>query len=90
MNNFSSGKDSQHKPEKASIYYINAQKFETFEKKLTARHILERAEFTPTDDYKLIRDNGQKEIENLDEEFPIHNEEAFTAVFKGVTPVSEV
>jgi hypothetical protein len=68
-------------------YSVSAEAQETDDHKLTGREILERAGFTPGDEYKLTRDDGGKEI-GLDEEVPIHEGEAFTATFRGVTPTS--
>jgi len=68
-------------------YSVSAEAQETDDHKLTGREILERAGFTPGDEYKLTRDDGGKEI-GLEEEVPIHEGEAFTATFRGVTPTS--
>lgn len=68
-------------------YTVNGEPQETAERKLTGRQILERAGFTPAEDYRLTRNKGGKEI-GLDDDEPIHDGEAFTATFKGVTPVS--
>lgn len=68
-------------------YTVNGEPQETTERKLTGRQILERAGFTPAEDYRLTRNQGGKEV-GLDDDEPIHEGEAFTATFKGVTPVS--
>ena len=68
-------------------YTVNGEPHETTERKLNGRQILESAGFTPVEDYRLARNKGGKEI-GLDDEEPIHEDEAFTATFKGVTPVS--
>ena len=68
-------------------YSVSGEPQETTERKLTGRQILERAGFTPAEDYRLTRDDGGKEIGPTDEE-PIHEGEAFTATFRGVTPTS--
>jgi hypothetical protein len=68
-------------------YTVNGEPQETTERKLTGRQILENAGFTPVEDYRLARNKGGKEI-GLDDEEPVHEGEAFTATFKGVTPVS--
>ncbi|MEX0629628.1 MAG: hypothetical protein WEE67_04215 [Chloroflexota bacterium] len=68
-------------------YSVNGEPQQTTERKLTGRQILERAGFTPAEDYRLTRNKGGKEIA-LDDDEPIHDDEAFTATFKGVTPVS--
>jgi hypothetical protein len=67
-------------------YTVNGEPQETTERKLTGRQILERAGFSPVEDYRLTRNKGGKEV-GLDDE-PIHEGEAFTATFKGTTPVS--
>ena len=68
-------------------YSVNAEPQETTERKLTGRQILENAGFMPAEDYRLTRNDGGKEI-GLDDDEPIHEREAFTATFKGITPVS--
>lgn len=68
-------------------YSINAEPQETTERKLTGRQILENAGFTPPEEHRLTRNDGGKEI-GLDDEEPIHEGEAFTATFRGITPVS--
>jgi hypothetical protein len=68
-------------------YSVSGEPQETTERKLNGRQILERAGFTPADDYRLTRDDGGKEI-GLADEVPIHEGEAFTATFRGVTPTS--
>jgi hypothetical protein len=68
-------------------YSVSAEPQETDEPKLTGRQILERAGFTPADEYKLTRDPSGKEI-GPDEEVSIHANEAFTATFRGITPTS--
>lgn len=90
MNDFLNDKSSKPKQDKVITYFVNAEKFETTDKKLTVRYILINASFIPVEDYRFFRDDGNKEYENYDEELPVHNGESFTAIFKGVTPVSEV
>jgi hypothetical protein len=68
-------------------YSVSAEPQETTEHKLSGREILERAGFTPADDYTLTRDDGNKVID-LDDRESIHERETFTAKFKGVTPTS--
>ena len=75
-----------HKP-KVIHYSVNAEPQETTERKLSGRQILENAGFTPAEEYRLTRNDGGKEI-GLDDDEPIHEREAFTATFKGPTPVS--
>jgi hypothetical protein len=73
--------------DKVLHYTVSAEPQETTQHKLTGREILENAGFTPASDYKLIRDNGDREV-GLDEEVPIREGEAFTAMFHGPTPTS--
>jgi hypothetical protein len=68
-------------------YSVSAEPQETTEHKLTGREILERAGFTPAEDYTLTRDDGHKVIGPDDRE-SIHQGETFTAKFKGITPTS--
>jgi hypothetical protein len=75
-----------HEP-KVIHYSVNGEPQETTERKLTGRQILENAGFTPAEEYRLTRNDGGKEV-GLDDDEPIHEREAFTATFKGPTPVS--
>ena len=75
-----------HDP-KVIHYTVNGEAQETRERKLTGRQILEGAGFEPVDDYRLTRNDGGKEV-GPNEKEPIHEGEAFTATFRGVTPVS--
>ncbi len=68
-------------------YFVNTERQTTEEHKLTGRQILERAGFTPADDYRLVRNDGHKPI-GLDDLEPIHEGEAFTATYTGPTPTS--
>lgn len=82
-------KDSsaEHGPDKQIRYFVNTEPQTTTERRLTGRVILERAEFTPAEDYKLVRNDGDKPI-GLDDAEEIHKDEAFTATFIGPTPTS--
>lgn len=75
-------------PPKVTTYYVNDEAETTTEHKLKVRDILEGAGFKPATDYRLVRDDGNKELTDLDAEEPIHEGERFTATFKGTTPVS--
>jgi DNA-binding LacI/PurR family transcriptional regulator len=75
------------KANKIIHYIVSGEPQETTERKLAGRQILERAGFTPAEDYRLTRDDGGKEIGLTDLE-PIHGNEAFTATFRGPTPTS--
>ena len=55
---------------------------------LTVREILNSAGFTPEEDYELTRDADNHTFESLDDEVPVENGDHFTALFKGVAPVS--
>jgi len=79
--------EAAHTAGKTIHYAVSGEPQETSERKLTGRQILERAGFTPAEDYRLTRDDGGKEIGLIDEE-PIHEGEAFTATFRGPTPTS--
>jgi hypothetical protein len=75
------------KKPKVIHYLVNAEPQETTEKKLTGREILSNAGFSPTEDYRLTRNEGGKLI-GLDEQVTIREGEAFTATFQGPTPTS--
>lgn len=75
------------RPPKVIHYRVNAEPQETRERQLSGRQILERAGFTPAEDYRLTRNDGGKEI-GLDERESIRPGEVFTATFRGITPVS--
>lgn len=80
------GSAEAHEPN-VTHYIVNGEPQETTERKLTGRQILESAGFTPAEEYRLTRNDGDKAI-GLDDHEPIHEGEAFTATFKGITPVS--
>jgi len=71
------------------IYYVNGEIQKTDEHKLKVETILSNAGFKPVTDYELERNDGHKIFKDLNEEIPIHNDEKFTALFTGTTPVSE-
>lgn len=73
---------------KVISYFVNGVVQTTEERKLTPRAILTNAGFTPPEDYRLIREDGDKVLADLDQEEPIRKEERFTALFEGPTPVS--
>lgn len=73
---------------KTLTYFVNGAAQTTQERKLTARAILINAGFTPLEQYRLIRANGNKPLTDLDREEPIREGEKFTALFEGPTPVS--
>jgi hypothetical protein len=69
------------------VYFVNGEKQETSERKLTGATILTNAKFTPVSDWILTRDEGGKVI-GPDEDVEIHANERFTAKRKGPTPTS--
>jgi hypothetical protein len=73
---------------KTVTYFVNGASQTTEDRKLTPRTILTTAGFSPAEDYRLIRDDGNKVLADLDQEEPIHQDERFTALFNGPTPVS--
>lgn len=73
---------------KTITYFVNGESQTTQEHKLTPKVILTNAGFTPPEDFRLIRSDGDKELVDLDKEESIHKNEQFTALFKGTTPVS--
>ena len=69
-------------------YFVNGERLETAEDKLTVRQILESAGFVPVTEYRLTRDEGDHVYDDYDTEVPIHDGERFTATFLGPTPTS--
>ncbi len=69
-------------------YTVNGEEETTAQHKLTVRQILENAGFKPAENYDLTRNEGNHAYHNYDEDVPLHEDEAFTATFKGPTPVS--
>lgn len=72
--------------DKSRTYYVNDVAFETDDKKLRAKEILEIAGYKPYTDYILIRMNGHKVLDDYEEEMPIHDDERFEAVWKSQEP----
>lgn len=70
------------------VYFVNGEEQSTETHKVQVRLILENAGLKPAEDYVLIRENGNKRFEDLNEELPIHKDERFTALYRGTTPVS--
>lgn len=73
---------------KTTTYFVNGEPQTTSEHKLTASEILAAAGFTPVEEYRLTRDDGDKVLDDDDKPEPIHKGERFTATFLGTTPVS--
>ena len=69
-------------------YFVNGAAQMTDDRRLTPRAILNNAGFSPAEDYRLIRDDGNKVLDDLDKEESIRRNERFTALFNGPTPVS--
>ncbi len=74
---------------KTISYFVNGEKQTSQLHKLTVRTILTNAGFTPAEDYRLVRDDGNHTYTNYDEEVPLHEGEKFTALFQGPTPTSQ-
>ena len=71
-----------------TTYYVNGEQQSTDVRKLTVRTILYNAGFRPPEQYRLVRDDGDKAYTSLDEEVEVHPNERFTALFQGPTPTS--
>jgi len=69
-------------------YFVNGEAQTTTKDKLTVREILTEAGFTPAEEYRLTRDEGEHVYGDYDEEVPLHERERFTATFLGPTPTS--
>jgi len=79
---------TQPQTQQTVTYYVNGRAQQTTAHKLTVRTILTNAGFAPAEDYQLVRDEGHHVLSNLDEEIPLREDEHFTALFQGPTPVS--
>jgi hypothetical protein len=73
---------------KTLTYYVNGEAQMTMKDELTVREILTAAGFTPVDEYRLTRDEGEHVYHDYDQEVPLHEHERFTATFLGPTPTS--
>ena len=77
-------------PETTAItYYVNGEHQTTHNHTLTVHAILMNAGFTPAEDYRLIRDNGNHTYTSFEEHVHLHEHEKFTALFQGPTPTSQ-
>jgi len=74
--------------DKSIEYFVNGEKEQTTEHKLTVEQILTRAGFEPATQYNLTRDEGHHKYTDYQEEVPLHEDERFTATFMGPTPTS--
>jgi hypothetical protein len=74
--------------DKTTRYFVNGEAQTTTEDKLTPRQILADAGFTPVEEYRLTRDDGNKVLEDYDKPESIHKDERFTVTFLGPTPTS--
>ena len=73
---------------KTVTYYVNGEVQTTTKDKLTVQEILSDAGFTPAEEYRLTRDEGNHIYRDYNEEVPLHENERFTATFLGPTPTS--
>ena len=71
-----------------TTYFVNGEREQTPDHKRTVRAILSDSGFTPVEQYQLERDEGHHIFPNYDDEVPIHENERFTALYKGPTPTS--
>lgn len=55
---------------------------------LEVHEILQKAGFTPAEDWELTRDRDNRPFDSVDQEVPLEQGEHFTATFKGPTPAS--
>jgi hypothetical protein len=55
---------------------------------MTVREILTAAGFTPAEQYRLTRDEGNHVYDNYDQKVELHQGERFTATYLGPTPTS--
>lgn len=69
-------------------YFVNGEREQTYDHKRTVRAILTDAGFTPVENYQLERDEGHHIFPNYDEDVLIHEDERFTALYKGPTQTS--
>lgn len=73
---------------KTITYFVSDAAQTTEERKLTVRTILTNAGFTPAENYRLVREDGNKTLTDLDRKESIREGERFSALFNGPTPVS--
>lgn len=70
-------------------YFVNGEAEHTSEKELSVGSILQNAGFTPPTDYTLSGENPPQDFDSrYDELVKLHQNERFTARFKGPTPTS--
>lgn len=80
--------DEEEHERKPITYFVNGERFTTTKHELTVRQILTDAGFTPVEQYRLTRDEGNHVYENYDHEVHLHDDERFTATYLGPTPTS--
>jgi len=83
--------DKPDKPDKEHVitYFVNGEEEHTTEKELSVGSILQKAGFTPSSDYTLTGENPPQDFDSrYDEMVHMHQNERFTARFKGPTPTS--
>jgi len=81
----------QEKNDKQITYLVDDEIQQTEEKMLTAKQILERAGFKPSDYYlvQLLGYEKKSYKDHLNDEIHMHSNMKFVAIFIGETPVSE-
>lgn len=75
--------------EEKTTYFVDGEKQTTTHKTLTPKEILDDAGFKPSGEYELIENEGDKDPLDSDKPIDIKEDEEFTTVFNGQTPVSE-
>ncbi|MDQ0201943.1 hypothetical protein J2S10_005154 [Neobacillus ginsengisoli] len=66
---------------KIITYFVNGEGYESTEHKLTVTSILSNAGLTSPENYRLIRDNGNKPLTDYEEVVSLHDNIRFTALF---------
>ena len=87
MSEYVAEPESKQDKDKPVTYFVNGEKQESDEKKLTATAILAAAGFEPVGDWILSRDKDGHEFA-ADDLVEIHKDERFTAKHKAPTPTS--
>lgn len=75
---------------KTLTYVVNGESQTTDQHELTVGGILTAAAFTPIEQYRLTRDEGNYVYENYDQKVELHEDERFTATYLGPTPTSQL
>ena len=74
--------------EHVTKYFVNGETQSTSDHKLTPKQLLENAGFAPHSEYKLVREDGHKELTDHNKEESIYEGERFTATSIAPTPTS--